>query len=857
MAPLATDPQQLLVVLNPNRRRVLLTLVHDIVAHMKVTLILEPNDCTKYEKWDDSTTSYNSDNESVTSSQTSRQIPPSPLPGCPANGLIAIREAAHIQFDEWNHEFLEKLRELINQPDEPKHQVERRNRSERLAAAKAQRRTNPATGSRFAADAAALKELYQAFPSSLNTASVEDRKEILSSLLLLQLTGGSYSAHSSVLMRYLTSSLDLPLSVLATEEKEVAESLIKASSEQRTMSADEEAQRRRKHNKTDRIWKVGLASVAGAAVIGITGGLAAPVVAGALGGLMGTVGLGGVASFLGVFWLNGALVGTLFGAFGAQMTGRMMDKYAKEVQDFKFLPLHDESVDEKASRRLRVTIGINGWLESEDDVTKPWKCLSDDTEAFALRYEMKSLISLGTALKGLVASYAWKAVKVEILKRTVLASLWAALWPAYMLGMATNIDNPFNLARNRSDKAGQVLADALINKVQGERPVTLVGYSLGARVIYSCLKSLAERRAFGLIDTVVLIGAPTPSDRPDWLTIKSTVSGNIHNVYSENDLILGFMYRTASLQLGVAGLQDIKDIKGVVNMDLTKSVSGHLRYPRIVNKILTRCGFINIKGGEGPIEQDEELITVLETEQDDSLPVDDEKPPPPPPRPKASIGPDDAAEQPKPHSDTDCGPPDPKPNVDLSKLDNDAERPPLPTRPSLQTQQEQQLQKPQQHFSLQKEKGSTGPKNLISGISGLLSKNAKFGNKIRPNSFLLRSQTTRAERSVDMQVQEEERPPALPRRPIVDNSMPSSPQLQRSTTAPVYPSSTRSSVSGDLPPGSPIHPFLRNSPRGSFSSTRVSHPSPFGSNFPATKSAHEDSDDEDRGGGIIMINNDK
>ncbi|KAL1895571.1 hypothetical protein Cpir12675_003154 [Ceratocystis pirilliformis] len=875
MAPLATDPQQLLVVLNSNRRRMLLTLVHDIVAHMKMKLILEPNDCTKYEKWDASTTSYNSDNESMTSSQTSRQIPPSPLPGCPANGLIAIREAAHIQFDEWNHEFLEKLRELINQPDEPKHQIERRNRSERLAAAKAQRRSNLATGSRFAADAAVLKELYQAFPSSLSTISVEDRKEILSSLLLLQLTGGSYSTHASVLMRYLTSSLDLPLSVLATEEKEVAESLIKVSAEQRAMSADEEAQRRRKHNKTDRIWKVGLASVAGAAVIGITGGLAAPVVAGALGGLMGTVGLGGVASFLGVFWMNGALVGTLFGAFGAQMTvryllgryfenymlmtrqGRMMDKYAKEVQDFKFLPLHDESVDGKASRRLRVTIGINGWLESEDDVTKPWKCLSDDTEAFALRYEMKSLISLGTALKGLVASYAWKAVKVEILKRTVLASLWAALWPAYMLGMATNIDNPFNLARNRSDKAGQVLADALINKVQGERPVTLVGYSLGARVIYSCLKSLAERRAFGLIDTVVLIGAPTPSDRPDWLTIKSAVAGNIHNVYSENDLILGFMYRTASLQLGVAGLQDIKDIKGVVNMDLTKSVSGHLRYPRIVNKILTRCGFINIEGGEGPIEQDEELITVLETEIDDSLPVDDEKPPPPPPRPKASIGPDDADEQPKPHSDTDFGPPNPKPHMNLSKLDNDAERPPLPMRPSLKPQQEQQLQKPQQKFSFQKEKVSTGPKDLISGISGLLSKNAKFG-KIRPNSFLLRSQTTRAERSANMQGQEEERPPALPRRPIVDNSMPSSPQLQRSTTAPVYPASTRSSVSGDVPPSSLIHPFLRNSPQGSFSSTQVSHPSPFGGNFAATNAVHEDSNDEDRGGGIIkMINNDK
>jgi hypothetical protein len=65
---------------------------------------------------------------------------------------------------------------------------------------------------------------------------------------------------------------------------------------------------------------VGFASVAGAALIGVTGGLAAPVVAGAIGGIMGSVGLGGVASFLGIFWMTGALVGTLFGAMGARMT---------------------------------------------------------------------------------------------------------------------------------------------------------------------------------------------------------------------------------------------------------------------------------------------------------------------------------------------------------------------------------------------------------------------------------------------------------------------------------------------------------------------------------------------------------
>src|SRR6187402_580629 len=108
--------------------------------------------------------------------------------------------------------------------------------------------------------------------------------------------------------------------------------------------------------------------------------------------------------------------------------------------------------------------------------------------------------------------------------------------------MATSIDNPFAIARNRSEKAGRVLADALINRAQGERPVTLIGYSLGSRVIYSCLKSLAERKAFGLIENVLFIGSPVPSDCNNWRVMRSVVSGKIFNVYSENDYLLAFMY---------------------------------------------------------------------------------------------------------------------------------------------------------------------------------------------------------------------------------------------------------------------------------------------------------------------------
>ena len=181
----------------------------------------------------------------------------------------------------------------------------------------------------------------------------------------------------------------------------------------------------------------------------------------------------------------------------------------------------------------------------------------------------------------------------------------SALWPAYLVSAAASaVDNPFSLARNRSDKAGAVLADALANRVQGHRPVTLVGYSLGARVVYACLRELAARRAFGLVDTVVLIGAPVPSDARHWAAARAVVAGRVVNVYSDRDGLLAFLYRAASAQLGVAGLQAVE---GVENVDLSAEVEGHLRYPGLIDKVLARCG-LGVEAG--PIEPEEEVIVL-------------------------------------------------------------------------------------------------------------------------------------------------------------------------------------------------------------------------------------------------------
>ncbi|KAG5663746.1 hypothetical protein KAF25_006331 [Fusarium avenaceum] len=631
MAPTCSDPRQIVITLNPARRQALLKLVDEITSYMSDQLeasddqlgpvISSPrNESGPSTPRDEarSSTPRNDDSEKRLKQQQPNQ---------PSAQALRIQKAAIKHLKQWKNEFMPKLEEIVRVKDDHKILDERRKHQ---AAAEKKKLDTPEDGENLinfgevkidkSQDIASLQALYHPIPTRLTTIPAADRREALSCILLLLLSTGKYSAHTRALALYLASSLEIPQTFITKEEMEIAKTLLESSKDQdkqqEVMSAEAEASKRREDNKFSRFWKVGLASVAGAAVIGVTGGLAAPLVAGAVGGLLGGVGLGGVASFLGIFWMNGALVGALFGAYGGKMTGEMMDKYAKEVEDFRFIPLKGEWGEifnaeqdqaQAQERRLRVTIGINGWLRDEEDVTKPWRILSDDSEVFALRYEMKSLIALGHALRTMVESFAWKKLKLEVLKRTVFATLLAALWPIQLLAAASNVDNPFGHAHNRSRKAGQLLADALINKVQGERPVTLIGYSLGATAIHACLQSLAERHAFGLIDSVVIIGAPAPSAPTHWRTLRTVVSGKIFNVYSENDLILGFVYRAHSLSMGVSGLQNIQEVEGIQNLDLSESVSGHLRYPDLIGEILNKCGFVGIKA-TSEIEKDELIL---------------------------------------------------------------------------------------------------------------------------------------------------------------------------------------------------------------------------------------------------------
>ena len=542
--------------------------------------------------------------------------------------MLELKAASLQFFDTWREGVIRRVGEVVNSKETAASQL-----MDASAATKKtevhevkDKKIDPQAPIDSVADsssaAAMLKDLYPPLPTPLAKLEEPHRILILHSMLLLLLSLEHYIAPSRILLLYLTSSLHLPLSVLTRDEEKVAHGLLEAAKE---LSGDSVTQKKAAENQASRKWKVGLASVAGAAIIGVTGGLAAPLVAAGVGSVMGGLGLGATAAagYLGTVAGSTVIVGGLFGAYGGRMTGQMMDNYAKEVNDFAFLPVRgarrrflgkeEEAAEESGHRRLRIAIGISGWLTEKEEVVTPWRVLGKGQEVFALRWELEALMNLGNSMTAMVSSAAWGYAKSEIIKRTIFAGMMDALWPLGLLKISRVVDNPFSIAKSRADKAGEVLADALIHKAQGERPVTLIGYSLGARVIYSCLTSLARRKAFGLVESVVLIGAPTPSTTGEWRIMRSVVSGRLVNVYSANDYVLGFLYRTSSLQYGVAGLQRVEGVPNVENIDVSQTVSGHLRYRFLVGSILKEIGFEDIELSE--VEKEEEALRVMEEEE--------------------------------------------------------------------------------------------------------------------------------------------------------------------------------------------------------------------------------------------------
>ncbi|KAG8142196.1 hypothetical protein E2320_006145 [Naja naja] len=265
-------------------------------------------------------------------------------------------------------------------------------------------------------------------------------------LVSFSLKDGSYDARMRVLVSHMAGLLTIPLAELEDAEDYLLECL----------KDEKEAESDCLGNRSY--------------LTGLTGGLAAPLVATGAAAIIGTAGATALGSAAGA-----AIIGSLFGAAGAGLVGYKMKKRVGAIEEFEFLPLTEE-------KQLHITIAITGWLSpgKYGSFTAPWSSLLQSKEQYCLAWESKYLLELGSALdtlwNGLV-----NMVAQEALKYTVLAGIVTALtWPASLLAVAGVIDNPWGVCLHRS--------------TEGKRPVSLVGFSLGARVIYFCLQEMAKEK---------------------------------------------------------------------------------------------------------------------------------------------------------------------------------------------------------------------------------------------------------------------------------------------------------------------------------------------------------------------------
>ncbi|XP_061351604.1 uncharacterized protein LOC133296598 isoform X2 [Gastrolobium bilobum] len=312
-----------------------------------------------------------------------------------------------------------------------------------------------------------------------------------------------YDARHRAALRLLATWLDIKWKKMEAIEVMIACSAMAFIKEQESKK-EETQSKESKWAKWKRGGIIGAAALTGGTLLAITGGLAAPAIAAGLGALAPTLGtlipVIGASGFAAAASAAGTVAGSVavaasFGAAGAGLTGSKMARRVGGVDEFEF-----KAIGENHNQgRLGVEILVSGFVFEKEDFIRPWEGQNDNLERYALQWESKNLIAVSTAIQDWLTS----RLAMELMKRgammTVLSALFTALaWPAALLAATDFIDSKWTIAINRSDKAGKLLAEVLLRGLQGNRPVTLVGYSLGARVIFKCLQYLAKTENSGL-----------------------------------------------------------------------------------------------------------------------------------------------------------------------------------------------------------------------------------------------------------------------------------------------------------------------------------------------------------------------
>lgn len=233
-------------------------------------------------------------------------------------------------------------------------------------------------------------------PSQLPTSQkidIDIRWTVLCDLFLVLISDSSYDSRSRTLLENVGDSMEISWLQISKFEKRVIDALeMQEEAEKETWDESEHMEKRRKSALKRKYMVMGLATVGGGLVIGLSAGLLAPVIGAGIAAGFTTIGVGGTSAFL------GGAGGTALIASGATLTGstiglRASHRRTGAVQTFEYRPLHN-------NKRFNLVITVSGWMAGNvDDVRLPYSTVDPIMgDIYSVLWEPEMLKSMGATI---------------------------------------------------------------------------------------------------------------------------------------------------------------------------------------------------------------------------------------------------------------------------------------------------------------------------------------------------------------------------------------------------------------------------------------------------------------------------
>jgi Protein of unknown function (DUF726) len=233
-------------------------------------------------------------------------------------------------------------------------------------------------------------------PSQLPTTQSLDidlRWTVLCDLFLTLIADSVYDSRSRVLLERVGKNMGVDWLDICRFEKRVTDALeMQQAAEKENWNEDEHKENRRKMALKKRYMMMGLATVGGGLVIGLSAGLLAPLIGAGLAAGFTTIGVAGTGGFLAGAG-GAAIITTGAATSGGIIAVRAANRRTGAVKTFEYRPLHN-------NKRVNLIVTVSGWMTGKvDDVRLPYSTVDPIMgDIYSVLWEPEMLTSMGDTI---------------------------------------------------------------------------------------------------------------------------------------------------------------------------------------------------------------------------------------------------------------------------------------------------------------------------------------------------------------------------------------------------------------------------------------------------------------------------